>query len=359
MEPDLSIIIPTFCEEKTIAQIVYEINGLLKHTEISFEILVVDDNSPDKTGNIVKEMSAFFPVHLITRTHDPGLSQSVIEGFKKARGEVIIVTDSDGSHDILIIPQMYQEIKNGTDIIVGSRYCKGGGIRDWPIKRRVISWGATFLSKVLFPCCSDPISGFFGVKKDLIIHAPLKSCGYKILLEILGKSYWHSLVELPYVFQNRKAGTSKLRSKTIFEFVQQLYSVARFPGRAQKEISKIKRFMIVGLTGVFVNSVALAFLVEWLSVPLVGASFLAVELAIVSNFLLNDAWTFGGNKNTKGWLHRFISFNGLCIGGLILNIAVLGILSSFGLYYLIANLFGIIVGVGWNFLSNRKITWEE
>lgn len=358
MEPDLSIIIPTYNEESTVAQIVYEINNVLKCSGISFEILIVDDNSPDKTGSIVQEMSAFFPVRIITRTTDPGLSQSVIEGFAQARGNIIIVTDADQSHDLLLLPQMYRECL-ANDIVIGSRYMKGGGIKDWPIKRRVISWGATFLSRILFPCCSDPISGFFAVKKELVSHAPLKPCGYKILLEILGKSYWHTISEVPYVFQNRTAGTSKLRSKTIFEFVQQLYSVALFPGRASREVTKIKKFAAVGFTGVFVNSIALAFLVEWLSVPLVGASFLAVEIAIISNFLLNDSWTFKDHKNTKPWIHRLISFNSLCVGGMIINVAVLGILSSFGLYYLISNLCGIFVAMSWNFLSNRKLTWND
>ena len=353
---ELSIIIPTFCEESTVAQTVYEISNILKRTDISFEILVVDDNSPDKTGTIVSEMSAFFPVRLITRTTDPGLSQSVIEGFAQARGNVIIVTDADQSHDLLLLPQMCSECKTH-DIVIGSRYMKGGGIKDWPIKRRVISFGATFLSRILFPCVTDPVSGFFAVKRDLVHHAPLKPCGYKILLEILGKSYWHSVVELPYVFTNRRAGESKLRTKTIFDFVHHLYSIARFPGRASREVTKIKKFAAVGFTGVFVNSIALAFLVEWLSVPLVGASFIAVEIAIISNFLLNDSWTFKDHKNIKPWLHRLLSFNALCVGGMIFNVAVLGRLSSFGLYYLISNLFGIGVAMSWNFLSNRKLTW--
>lgn len=359
MEPDLSIIIPTYNEESTVAQIVYEINGLLKHTDITFEILVVDDNSPDKTGFIINEMSAFFPVRLITRTTDPGLSQSVIEGFGKARGKVIIVTDSDGSHDILIIPQMYQEIKNGTDIVVGSRYCVGGGIKDWPIKRRVISWGATFLSKILFPCCSDPISGFFGVKKELVFHAPLKSCGYKILLEILGKSYWHTISEIPYVFQNRKAGISKLRPKTIFEFVRQLYSVALFPGRARKEVTKIKKFAVVGISGIFINMIILAMLKEWFSVPLVGASFIAIELSIISNFVLNDNYTFRGEKNDKSWLHRLFSFNAVSVGGMLINVVVLALLSTVGVWYIIGNFVGILVGFGWNFIGNRRLTWGK
>jgi dolichol-phosphate mannosyltransferase len=357
----LTIIIPTYNEATTIQKTIYQISKVFWRTNFTcddYEILVVDDNYPDGTGDIVRELSTTLPVRLITRTQDPGLSQSVIEGFAQAKGNIIIVTDSDGSHDLLLLPQMYSECKTH-DIVIGSRYMKGGDIRDWPIERRIISFGATFLARILFPCTTDPVSGFFAVKRDLVHHVLLKPCGYKILLEILGKSYWHTITELPYTFTNRCAGTSKLRTKTIFDFIKHLYSIARFPGRASREITKIKKFAAVGFSGVFVNSIALAFLVEWLSTPLVGASFIAVEIAIISNFLLNDSWTFKDHNNTKPWLHRLLSFNALCVGGMVLNVAVLGILSSFGLYYLISNLFGIGIAMSWNFLSNRRLTWSD
>jgi dolichol-phosphate mannosyltransferase len=358
MSLDFSVIIPTFNESETIQHTILTIDSVLQKTNINYEILIVDDNSPDKTGNIVAKMSVSFPVRLITRTSDPGLSQSVIEGFKQARGNIIAVTDADLSHDVSILPQMYETCLTN-DVVIGSRYMQGGGIKDWPFKRRIISWGATFLSKILFPSVTDPVSGFFAVKKELVFHTNLQPCGYKILLEILGKSYWHTVYEIPYVFTNRTVGDSKLRSKTIFDFIRHLITIARFPGRASREITKIKKFALVGFTGVFVNSIALAFLVEWLSFPIVGASFLSVEIAIISNFVLNDSWTFKDHKNINPWLHRLISFNSLCVGGLIINVAVLGILSSFGLYYLISNLFGIGIAMSWNFLSNRKLTWKN
>ena len=358
MEPDLSIIIPTYNEEFTIGPTIFEIYNILKRTPASFEILVVDDNSPDKTGKIVKEMSAFFPLRLITRTEDPGLSQSVIEGFNQSGGDIIIVTDADQSHDLQVLPQMYSECKTH-DIVIGSRYMKGGRIKDWPIGRRIISRGATFLAKILFPCVTDPVSGFFAVKKELIIHAPLEPCGYKILLEILGKSYWHTITEIPYTFQNREFGESKFKSKTICEFVQQLWSVARFPGRAMKEIDKMKKFAFVGASGIVVNMIVLAALIEWLEVPLVGASFLAIETAIISNFYFNDTWTYHGEKNIKSWLHRLFSFNAVSVGGMIINVVVLGLLSMAGLWYIVGNFIGILCGFGWNFLMNRKITWGD
>jgi dolichol-phosphate mannosyltransferase len=356
MSLDLTVIIPTYKEEEIIAPTLYEINSILKRTDISFEILIVDDNSPDKTGKIVQEVSAFFPVRLITRTADPGLSQSVIEGFAQARGDVIVVTDADQSHDLLLIPEMYRECKTH-DIVNGSRYMKGGHIKDWPFKRRIISLGATFLARLLFPSVTDPVSGFFAVKRNLVSHASLTPCGYKILLEVLGKSCWHTIKELPYTFQNRAYGESKLKTKTIIDFVRHLWSIAHFPGRAREEIRKMKMFAVVGISGIFVNTIALAMFKEWFGFPLLGASFVAIELSIVSNFLLNDRLTFKDNKTHNPWLHRLLSFNGISIGGMIINMSSLMLLSFLGVYYLIANLASVPIGFLWNFLWNRKITW--
>ena len=192
MQPELSVIIPTFNEESTIQDTIQKISHILRCAPTPFEIIIVDDSSTDKTQLIVTDLILRkYPVRLVTRTKDPGLSQSVLEGFKHARGWIVAVTDADMSHDINLIPQMVNEIKNNkVDIVIGSRYMKGGGIEQWPIKRRVISWGATGLARILFPEITDPVSGFFCIKRDLVLHTPhLTPRGYKILLEFLGKCH--------------------------------------------------------------------------------------------------------------------------------------------------------------------------
>ncbi len=358
MRPDLSVIIPTYNEQLTIQDTIQKLSHTLRLHPTPFEIIIVDDNSTDKTQLVVTDLILRkYPVVLITRTKDPGLSQSVIAGINKARGNVVVVTDADLSHDISIIPSMYNEIKNNnTDIVIGSRYMKGGGIKDWPLKRRVISWGATFLSKIIFPEITDPVSGFFAIKKDLVVHTPsVKPRGYKILLEFLGKCRWHSFKEIPYTFQNRKLGNSKLKTTTIIDFIKQLISISIFPGRAWDELKRILCFGIVGITGIAVNMVVLAALKNYL--PLIGASFIAIELAIISNFILNDAWTFKENNNGT-WLHRMISYNGVAVGGMVINMVALVILTTIGVWYVVANLVGILLGFAWNFLVNRKTTWR-
>jgi dolichol-phosphate mannosyltransferase len=257
---------------------------------------------------------------------------------------------------------MYYEIKNnGMDITIGSRYMKGGGIEDWPIKRRLISLGATTLARILFPNLTDPISGFFGAKKNLIINTPSinSKCGYKILLEILSKCKWNTTKELPYIFVNRKQGESKLKNSTMIQFAKQVIDDALFPGRARDEMKKIIKFAIVGLIGVATNMICLSIFKEIFSVPLIFASFLAIELSIVSNFLMNDNFTFVGVKCEKSFLHRMFSYNSICIGSMILNVAALRVLSVVGINYLIGNAIGIGIGYIWNFLANRRITWVE
>ncbi len=362
MHPDLSIVIPTYNEAETIQTTIQKISHIIRNSNVPFEIIVVDDSSTDETQQLVIDMIARrYPVVLVTRIKDPGLSQSVMAGIERAQGSVVVVTDADGSHDFKLIPKLYSEIKSGgADIVIGSRYMPGGGIKDWPVKRRVISWGATTLSRILFPQISDPVSGFFGIKRDLVLHTPsIKPRGYKILLEFLGKCRWHTFKELPYVFQNRKRGNSKLKAAIMADFLKQIINISLFPGRAWDELRKIINFGIVGLVGVAVNMVCLSIFKEVFSVPLIYASFLSIEISILTNFLMNDKWTFHGLKCEKSFLHKMFSYNSICIGSMLINVATLMTLTFIGINYLIANVIGIGIGYIWNFLMNRRITWVE
>ena len=359
MDHYLTIIIPTYNEELTIGPTIGKISEILDPTHIPYEILIVDDSSRDTTAEIVGHLSGLFPVRLRIRTIDRGLSQSVVEGFRYAAGDIIVVTDADQSHDLSIIPQMYQEIVNGTDIVIGSRYLPEGGIVDWPLSRRVISFGATFLARLLFPELTDPVSGFFAVKKDIAVNAPLKPRGYKILLELLGKSNWQTVKELPYTFTNRKEGESKLKTNTIMDYIFQVINIFQFPGHAQEERRKLIRFMCVGLSGIVVNMFLLSVFKDYFGLSLMLSSIIAIETSILTNFSLNDIWTFGDDNTKLDVVRRLISFNGISIGGMLINITVLTALTSLGMYYIFANLAGILVAFGWNFVVNRHITWKR
>jgi dolichol-phosphate mannosyltransferase len=226
---DLTVIIPTFKEAANIRNIITEVEAVFKEQGMNGEILVVDDNSPDGTISIINEIKKTKDnVHLLVRLADHGLSQSVVDGFAQAFSDIFVVIDADLSHPPALIPMMYKEIKAGNDIVIGSRYMEGGGIKKWPLKRRIISLGATFLGRLLFPYITDPVSGFFAVRKSVVERAPLKPRGYKILLEILGKGIWEKDKEIPFEFVDREIGSSKLKIKTIVDYSLQVIDITAF-----------------------------------------------------------------------------------------------------------------------------------
>jgi dolichol-phosphate mannosyltransferase len=226
---ELTVIIPTFNEESNIERIISEVDLVFLQSTIQGEILIVDDNSPDHTIALVNTLkNSKANLNLLVRMADHGLSQSVADGFTYASSEIFIVIDADLSHPPALIPTMYNEVKAGHDIVIGSRYMKGGGIKEWPLKRRVISLGATFLGRILFPTVSDPVSGFFAVRKTVVAEAPLKPRGYKILLEVLGKGSWEKSKEIPFEFVDREIGSSKLKFNTILEYARQVLDIALF-----------------------------------------------------------------------------------------------------------------------------------
>jgi dolichol-phosphate mannosyltransferase len=364
---DLTVIIPTFNEAGNIGSIIPEINEVTRKNGIFPEILVVDDNSGDGTQKIVQDLRMSMEnVVLVPRTRDPGLSASVIEGFSLASADIILVMDADYSHPVAMIPEMYRKALQGYDIVIGSRYMKGGGISNWPLKRRIISRGATSLGKVLFPAISDPVSGFFAVRKAVVDGAPLTPRGYKILLEVLGKGNWQREAELPYFFTDRTTGESKLAASTMAAFVVHiceilLFSLLHRNNAAWKEIQKLIRYGFVGLSGSLENILILYALTDIVGLFYMVSSAVAIELSTINNFILNDFWTFREDRRhqfTNRW-HRFISYHIVSLGGMAVNMAVLFVLTEFGgIWYIFSNIAGIIVAFGWNFLVNRKTTWR-
>jgi len=364
---DLTVIIPTYNEEANIRNIVMAVDAVFHEHALHGQILVVDDRSTDATIGIVTGLKRTMDnVGLLVRETDHGLSQSVADGFIHASSEIFIVIDADFSHPPVLIPRMYDEIRSGNDVVIGSRYMEGGGIKQWPLKRRIISFGATFLGRLLFPDITDPVSGFFGIRKTVLEGAALKPRGYKILLEVLGKGTWERHVEIPFEFVDREAGSSKLRIKTILDYARQvtditIYSFSHHDSAAWREWKRVMRFGIVGITGIVVNIGALMILVEIFGIDKNLASPVAIELSILNNFLWNDLWTFGSDPGCRrsSWPHRLAAFNLVSVGGAVINYGIfLGLTAGFLIYYPVAQFVGTLVGFVWNFTVNRRVTWK-
>jgi dolichol-phosphate mannosyltransferase len=364
---DFTVIIPTLNEEATIGVTIQTVQEILNKKGLNAQILVVDDNSSDNTPFIVNELRLNQSnIDLIIRQRDHGLSQSVVEGFEKAASTIFIVMDADGQHPAEKIPELYQNIEDGNDLVIGSRYMKGGEIKNWPNDRKVISWGATSLARLFFPNITDPVSGFFAVRKEVVHNAPLKPQGYKILLEVLGKGQWKRVKEIPFTFRSREHGASKLKEKTIVDYAKQVLDLARFALRnknsaAYAEIHRAVQFMVVGFTGLIVNIGFLFFLTESVGLYYLLSALFGIEASIISNYFLNDLWTFGDIKDNRySRVSRLVRFHVVSVTGILINISTLYLLTTmFGIYYIISEVVGIALAFTWNFLLNRKYTWQK
>src|SRR3989338_234837 len=224
----ISIIIPTFNESKNIAALVAQLFAIAKKENLDLELVIVDDNSPDKTGEIAEQLAKKFPIRCIHREGKLGLGTAVVAGFKAASGNILGVMDADLSHPPEIFPELVKPIINGDyDLTIGSRYVKGGGVEVWPFHRKIISLGATYLAYPLTKI-KDPVSGLFFLKKEVIDNVKLGAKCYKIGLEIFVKGNYKRYKEVPYLFRNRIYGESKIGSGEFVDYIKNVLRLAKY-----------------------------------------------------------------------------------------------------------------------------------
>lgn len=231
-----SIVIPTYNEAGGIEKLIATLTDVFRANALDGELIVVDDNSPDGTGVIVDRLAERYPVRCLHRAGKLGLSSGVIDGWRFARAdsEALGAIDADFSHDPAIIPQMVAALESGKyGLAVGSRYVKGGGIRNWPLKRRITSIVACMLAWPLTPI-RDITSGYLLVKREALQGVELDPIGFKIGLEVAAKAKYGKFLEVPYVFSDRVVGESKLGGAEIRNYLKQLgrlYAMRLFGAR--------------------------------------------------------------------------------------------------------------------------------
>lgn len=219
----LSIIIPTYNERENLAPLV---SRLEKALGAGHEIIIVDDNSPDGTAEEALALSRDHPsLRLVRREGKKGLTSAVLAGAEAAKGDSILVMDADLSHP----PEAAQALASAletSDLVIGSRLMEGGGVEKWPLHRKLISKGADLLARLVLGIrCSDPLSGFFAMKRGLLSGTRFRTKGYKLLLNILYDNRSVRVVEVPYVFRDRFAGRTKLGALEMLNFLFDLLRI--------------------------------------------------------------------------------------------------------------------------------------
>jgi len=225
----VSVVVPTYNERDNVGPLLDAVRAAMAGREI--EIWIVDDDSPDRTWEVASAYAGVHPeVQVIRRVGERGLSAAVLEGFRHARGDVLAVMDADLSHDPALLPRLVDAVAGGADLAVGSRRVPGGGADSWPFHRRMASDVATALARWwLRVPLSDPMSGYFALRPAVLeaVRARLQPRGYKILLEIVCRAGPVKLVELPYVFRDRRQGVSKVSPRVAWEYLTSVWELGR------------------------------------------------------------------------------------------------------------------------------------
>lgn len=379
-----SLVLPTYKEAGNIQDIVKILTDLLDQSIAGdYELIVVDDNSPDHTWKLALELTSDYPqLKVMRRTEEKGLSTAVIRGWQVARGNILGVIDADLQHPPEVLQQLLGEMDKGADLAVASRHVEGGGVSEWSIIRRFLSRGAQMLGLIILPevigRLSDPMSGYFMVRRTAIAGKPLSPVGYKILIEVTARGKIRWLGEAGYVFRERQAGESKVTWKQYIEYLQHLV-------RLRLSLSaRFIQFCLVGFSGLFVDLTVFSLLRKGLELGLTRSTILSAEVAIINNFLWNDLWTFwdisSRQPGKRQRLKRFIKFNFVCLAGVILqtllvntffaifqklqldttiaNITTNGFLRGVLTSDLLAKLMAIVIVTFWNFWLNTKLSWR-
>ena len=226
--PPLSIVVPTYNERDRLPELVKAIFAAYRGDSMDAELIIVDDNSPDGTGHVAEELASAHRIRVIHRAGKLGLGTAVIEGFTASNAPIVGVIDADMSHPPDLVPRMLAVMHQAqADVVVASRYIPGGGTRRWPVTRLLMSRLACLMAAGLTPV-RDATSGFFLIRRDLARGVRISAGGFKICLELLVRGRPSSVVEVPYVFEGRTAGESKMNLKEAAGYLVQLRDLHRF-----------------------------------------------------------------------------------------------------------------------------------
>ncbi len=238
--PLVSIVVPTYNERERLEHFVRTLVRVLEGARLDGEIVIVDDNSPDGTGQLADALAAELPIRVVHRPGKLGLGSAVMAGFAVAKGQRLGVMDADLSHPPERVPVLVAALQqSGADIVIGSRYIPGGGTKNWPVSRAIMSRGACLAARLVTPV-HDAASGFFVLRRPVLQGVEIKAAGFKICLELLVRGEVASVLEVPYVFSDRAAGQSKMNHREALGYVVQLGQLFRW-NRGRRKARPVRR----------------------------------------------------------------------------------------------------------------------
>ena len=361
----ICFVLPTYNEEENIENIIQQIlkeeKNQSKHT---FSILVVDDNSTDETQAIVQRYTSLnSKVHLVTG-QKKGLGDAYKRGFNYAlndlQADLIFQMDSDGQHDTSLIPHFVSSIEEGRDVVIGSRFVEGGTTPDFSFSRLIMSKVGNLLVRYVggITQVKDCTSGYRAIRASYLKELDfsyLSTRGYSFQSSLICDLAWRgaNISEIPIEFSSRQGGDSKLALRDQIEF---LLNIPRLGFRNLEDFIK---YSLVGVSGVFVNLGLYLFLTRYYEISELVAPLIAIESALISNFILNNFWTFGKRITQSRIRVKFVKFHLVSGFSALINYsAFLTLFLVFGLYDILANLIGIGLAAIVNYLINSNWTWK-
>ena len=359
---DLSLVIPTFNETGNIADLVRSLHGILTGAGVSHELIVVDDDSPDRTWEVAGNLTSELPgLRVIRRTGASGLATAVTCGWAHARGGILGVIDGDGQHPPAVVVDLLDAMADRTDVAVASRHLAGGGVSNWSALRRMLSRGAQALGLLLLPGTvgrvTDPMSGYFLVRRDVIAGTDLDPVGYKILLEVLARGDVSRVAERPYVFLERERGESKVAAGHYIGYLRHLMRLRLHPLRSRALV----RYLVVTALALLADALAFLWIFDVQGWNLTRSAAISGEVGILLTVLLHDLWTFAG-RTARSSLDRFRRLAGVQLAlGVLLFLRLLlinALVNWFGLGPLAAFLVALAAVTPASHLLGSRLTWR-
>lgn len=358
----LSVILPCYNEKENISFLIEHFEALDSDSTIA-RIIFVDDDSPDGTAEFIKSLPPYkFDLLCLSRVGRQGLSSAVVEGLLLADTPYVAVMDADGQHSPKDLINMFAFMTSiNADFVVGSRFLQENHLTNHAGFRGAISkLGNGVANRILNQHLTDPLTGFFIMRRELMLRVvrKVKPTGFKILLDFLYhlKDQKIALHEYPISFANRHAGESKLDSRNLIEFVEQI------TGYLTKSLvpEKFLSFIFVGSIGLLVHLSLLYLFLFYGDLEFLMAQVLATGVSMVSNFTFNNVLTFRRNRLTgKYWIKGLLFFMLICSLGSLANVGVAGYLFSQGKVWWVSGILGVLVGTVFNFSLSRFYIWKS